>query len=222
GAASNTGTNATLGSAWCPTNTGGTGLPSCPMFRGTLAVNPQTGDTFAWTVDVDNQDQGLWQDQCGVSGGTCSNQNITFAQQWKTSALETNTPEGAATIANGDYNLALAAVPSQQDTLLLAGAGDLWKCSLAMGCVWRNTTNAKTCMSAQVAPYQHALAWSAANPLEIFVGNDSGLWRSMDAIGETGQVCTSTDAGHFQNLNGSLGSLAEVVSMSLATISPNT
>ncbi|MGA2086648.1 MAG: choice-of-anchor D domain-containing protein, partial [Terracidiphilus sp.] len=211
-----------LSTLFCPTNHGAIGSIDCPIFRGTLAVNPQTGDTFAWTVDIDNQDQGLWQDQCAASGGACANQSIAFGKQWNTTALETSTIDGAATIANGEYNLALAAVPSQQDTVLLAGANDLWKCSLAMGCVWRNTTNASTCMSAQVASYQHALAWSAANPLEIFVGNDSGLWRSMDAIGETGPVCAAADATHFQNLNGSLGSLAEVVSMSQASSTPYT
>jgi hypothetical protein len=207
---------------FCPTNSGSIGSIDCPIFRGTLAVNPQTGDTFAWTVDDNNQDQGLWQDQCVISGGACASQTITFARQWNTAALETDTIDGAATIANGDYNLALAAVPSQQDTLLLAGANDLWKCSLAMGCVWRNTTNATTCMSAQVAEFQHALAWNAANPLEIFVGNDSGLWRSMDAIGETGQECAATDASHFQNLNGSLGSLAEVMSLAQSPGTPYT
>ena len=124
------------------------------------------------------------------------------------------------TIADGTYNLTLAAVPSQQDTLLLAGANDLWKCSLAMGCPWRNTTNSTTCMSAQVGEFQHALAWNAANPLEIFIGNDSGLWRSTDAIGETGAACSATDSSHFQNLNGSLGSLAEVVSLSPVVTSP--
>ena len=77
-------------------------------------------------------------------------------------------------------------------------------------------------MSAQVGEFQHALAWNAANPLEIFVGNDSGLWRSTDAIGETGQVCAATDASHFQNLNGNLGSLAEVVSLSAVTTTPYT
>ncbi len=125
----------------------------------------------------------------------------SLPEQWNTAALETNTALGAATIANGDYNLALAAVPSGQDTLLLAGANDLWKCSLAMGCAWRNTTNATTCMSAQVGEYQHALAWNTANPLEIFVGNDSGLWRSTDAIGESTlanpELCSSSDATHF-------------------------
>jgi hypothetical protein len=206
----------------CPTNPGSTGSVACPIFRGTLAVNPLSGDTFAWTVDDENQDQGLWQDQCAISGGVCTNGTVSFARQWPTAALETSTGLGASTIANGDYNLALAAVPSGQDTLLLAGANDVWKCSLAMGCVWRNTTNATTCVSAKVAAYQHALAWNAANPLEIFVGNDSGLWRSMDAIGETGSVCAATDATHFQNLNAGLGSLAEVESMSAVTTSPYT
>jgi len=211
-----------LTAAICPTNAAGTGSIACPIFRGTLAVNPQTGDTFAWTVDLNNQDQGLWQDQCAISAGVCTNPTISFAQQLKTTLLETSTPEGPATIENGDYTLALSAVPSQQDTVVLAGDGDLWRCSVAMGCVWRNTTNANTCMSAQVAPYQHALGWSTANPLAIFVGNDSGLWRSLDAIGETGAVCAATDAIHFQNLNGGLGSLAEVMSLSQSTNSPYT
>jgi hypothetical protein len=198
----------------CPANLAYPGDVACPIFRGALAVNPQSGDTFAWTVDGDNQDQGLWQDKCNLSGGACSNSTITFAQQWSTTALETSTLQGAATIANGNYNLALAAVPSSQDTLVLAGADDLWKCSLASGCVWRNTTNSTTCMSAQVGEFQHALAWNTSNPLEIFLGNDSGIWRSTDAIGETGSACSSSDSTHFQNLNGSLGSLAEVESLS--------
>ncbi|HMG86399.1 MAG TPA: choice-of-anchor D domain-containing protein [Terracidiphilus sp.] len=206
----------------CPTNIGSIGSIACPIFRGALAVNPITGDTFAWTVDLNNQDQGLWQDQCSISGGACSNQTVAFAQRWNTAPLETNTILGAATIANGDYNLVLAAVPAQQDTLLIAGANDLWRCSLAMGCAWRNSTNAFTCMSAQVASYQHALAWNPANPLEVFVGNDSGLWRSTDGVGETGSPCSPTDASHFQNLNSGLGSIAEVENMSQVGASPYT
>jgi len=215
-----------LGTALCPTSPGSTGSIACPIYRGTLAVNPSTGDTFAWTVDGNDQDQGLWQDQCNVSGAACSNQTMTFAQNWSTAALETNTSLGAATIADGSYNLALAAVPAGlgagQDTLLLAGTNDLWKCSLALGCAWRNTTNSTSCMSAQVGEYQHALAWNTANPLEVFVGNDSGLWRSTDAVGESGQVCSAADSSHFQNLNGSLGSLAEVVSISGIVTTPYT
>lgn len=212
-----------LTTALCPSNPGSTGSQGCPIYRGTLAVNPVTGDTFAWTVDVNNQDQGIWQDSCAISGGACTNQNITFATQLNTTALEVNQPNaGAATISNGDYNLALAAVPSGQDTLLLAGANDLWKCSLAAGCVWRNTTNSTTCRSASVGEYQHALAWNTANPLQVAVGNDSGLWRSQDAIGETGSACSTSDATHFDNLNGALGSLAETESLANVTTSPYT
>ena len=206
----------------CPTNPGAIGSVACPMFRGALAVNPLTGDTFAWTVDLNNQDQGLWQDSCALSNGVCSNQTVAFPQRWSTASLETNTSLGATTIANGDYNLVLAAIPAQQDTLLLAGANDLWRCTLAMGCNWRNTTNATTCMSAQVALYQHALAWNLSNPEEIFIGNDSGLWRSTDSIGESGSVCSPTDASHFQNLNSGVGSLAEVESISQVGSSPYT
>ena len=207
----------------CPTNLGQLGSQACPILRGTLAVNPLTGDTFAWTVDLDNQDQGLWQDACVIAGGVCSAASIAFSKQWSTSALELDTSQGAATIENGDYTLALAAVPYMleqgADTWLLAGADDLWRCSLAQGCVWRNTTNATSCMSAQVGPFQHALAWNAANPLEILVGNDSGLWRSTDALGETGPACALSDASHFQNLNGALGSLAEVESLATSNSS---
>lgn len=206
---------------FCPNNSGSTGSIACPIYRGTLAVNPFTGDTFAWTVDINNQDQGLWQDQCAISGSSCTNPNVSFARSLSTSALHANTPSGANTVIDGNYTLALAAVPAGlgagQDALLFAGADDLWKCSLAEGCVWRNTTNATTCKSAQVAGYQHALIWNAANPAEIFVGNDSGLWRSTDAVGENGQACSASDKQHFQNLNGSLGSLAEVVSLSASS-----
>jgi hypothetical protein len=212
---------ANLTTQLCLTNTGESGSPACPIFRGALSVNPQTGDTFAWTVDLNNQDQGLWQDACNLTGGSCSNSVFTFSTQWNTALLESNTSQGSQTILNGDYNLVLVSIPSQQDTLLLAGANDLWKCSLAANCQWRNTTNAFTCLSAQVGPYQHALAWNSANPTDLLVGNDSGLWSSPDDVGESGAVCSSSDASHFRNLNGSLsGSLAEVESMPPPGASP--
>jgi hypothetical protein len=206
----------------CPNNPQTIGSIACPLFRGALAVNPLTGDTFTWTVDLFNQDQGVWQDVCGLSSGRCTNQNLTFSERWSTVPLESNTILGGATIPNADYNLVFAAVPSAQDTVLFAGANDLWKCSLAMGCSWRNTTNARSCMSAQVAPYQHAVEWNLSNPQEILIGNDSGLWRSMDAIAESGSVCSRDDANHFQNLNANLGSLAEVESMAQVGHSPYT
>lgn len=204
----------------CPAHFEVDGVATCPIFRGAMAVNPQTGDTFAWTVDNSNQDQGLWQDLCNAKAGACTNTSLTFAKQWDTTALHALSSPGSATVANGDYNLTLAAVPSGQSTLLLAGANDLWKCDLASNCAWRNTTNATTCKSAGVGPYQHALVWNPANPVQVFLGNDSGLWRSNDAIDETGKACAASDATHFQNLNGALGSLAEVESLAQSPNSP--
>ena len=206
----------------CPSQSGYPGATGCHIFRGSIAVNPQTGDTFTWTVDVNLQDQGIWQDACTLSGGICSTQPFTFPTQINTAALETSSTGGNATILSGDYNLTLAAVPSNQDTLLFAGGVDLFRCSLANSCQWRNTTNATTCASAQVGAYQHAFVWNTANPLLIFLGNDSGLWRSIDDVAETGTVCNSTDSTHFSNLNAALGPLAEVSDAAQSAATPLT
>jgi hypothetical protein len=199
----------------CPTAPNTQGSVSCPIFRGALAVQPTTGDTFALTVDRNNLDQGLWQDACALSGTSCTNTTVTFSKQLPSSGLETG--NGSTVIPQADYNFALAAVPngSTQDTLLYAGTLDLYRCSLVAGCALRNTTNAVNgCAApAQVAPAQHAIATLATSgqPL-IYFGNDGGLWRSTDGVNQQATPCSVDDATHFQNLNGGLGSLAEVVS----------
>jgi hypothetical protein len=199
----------------CPTAPGTLGSAACPIFRGALAVQSATGDTFALTVDRNNLDQGLWQDACALSGTSCASAAVTFSKQLPSSPLEIGS--GSTAIAQADYNLALAAVTngSTQDTLLYAGTLDLYRCSLAAGCVLRNTTNAVNgCAApAQVAPAQHAIAMLATSgqPL-IYFGNDGGLWRSTDGVNQQAAPCSADDATHFQNLNGGLGSLAEVVS----------
>ncbi len=147
----------------CPTAPGTTGSASCPIFRGALAVQTTTGDIFAVTVDRNNVDQGLWQDVCALSGISCANTTVSFGKQLPSSPLEIG--NGSAVIPQADYNLALAATPSgpagaSQDTVLYVGTLDLYRCSLAAGCVLRNTTNAVNgCAApAQVAPAQHAIA----------------------------------------------------------------
>jgi hypothetical protein len=202
----------------CPTAPGTTGSSTCPIFRGALAVQPTTGDTFALTVDSNNLDQGLWQDVCALSGTNCSSSTVTFANRLNSVPLEVGS--GSSTIAQGDYNLSLAAVSSgpsgsTQDTLLYVGTTDLYRCSLSAGCVLRNTTNAVNgCAApAQVAPAQHAIVTlaSTSQPM-LYIGNDGGLWRSTDGVNQQGTSCSASDASHFQNLNGGIGSLAEVVS----------
>ncbi len=182
---------------------------NCPIFRGALAVDAATGDTFAQTVDASDGDQGLYQDVCGKTpAGVCGNAEA-FGTKLNSTPLEVG--GGSTDIAQGGYNLALAAAPSGSDTLLYVGTIDLYRCSLTAGCVFRDTTNTQNgCATpAGVAGAQHAIALGAAPA--IFAGNDGGLWRSADGVAETGGVCSATDAAHFDNLNGGLGSLAEVV-----------
>ena len=201
----------------CPTNPGAAGSLGCPMFRGALAVQAGTGDTFALTVDRNNVDQGLWQDVCAVSGSGCGGSDA-FNQQVDTSPLEV--VSGSRVIAQADYNLTLTAVAAGAgatlDTLLYVGTEDVYRCSLAAGCVFRNTTNSVNGCGApaKVAAADHAIAalTTSTEPM-IFVGNDGGLWRSLDGINEQGVACSPDDVKHFDNLNGGLGSLAEVVSL---------
>ena len=199
----------------CPTNPGLSANRGCPIFRGSIAVDAATGDMYALTVDTNNGDQGLWRDACGLSGGGCTNA-VAFGTRLDSSVLETG--GGSTAIPQGDYDLSLAAVASGSDTLLFVGTTDLYRCSVAAGCVLRNTTNAVNgCAApAKVAPAQHAIAaiaglGTSGAPL-VFVGNDGGFWRSMDGVDQQQTPCSSDDAKHFDNLNGGLGSLAEVVS----------
>lgn len=217
---------AALASTACPPRSQLQGSTACPIFRGTLAVEPVTGDMFALTVNSGNLDQGLWRDVCASSGSGCAGA-VTFAQQLNSAPLEIGS--GSTKILQGDYNLSLAAIRtgtgSSADTLLYAGTVDLYRCSIAAGCSLRNTTNALNGCSApaKVAPAQHAIAVTstATQPL-LYLGNDDGLWRSTDGVNQTGTPCSSSDANHFENLNSALGSLAEVVSLAQDPTDPAT
>jgi len=199
---------ANLSTAQCPDNLNGVGYLYCPIFRGTITSQPVTGDLFAITVDNNNKDQGLWQDVCNAGTNGCASATVTFSKQIADTAVDTGA-NGTA-IPQGDYDLSLAAVPSQQDTLLFVGTRDIFRCSLANSCAWRNTTNVNGCVAAQVSPSQHVFdATFGANGLMYF-GNDGGLWRTTDAVNQQQPTCSADDAAHFQNLNGGIGSLAEI------------
>jgi len=216
----------------CPVNPGGTGSIACPIFRGALTVQAATGDTFALTVDANNLDQGLWQDVCGaVSGAGCAVTPMAFGTRLASGPLEVGS--GSTAIAQADYNLVLSAVATgvgaSADTLLFAGTVDLYRCSLAAGCALRNTTNAENgCAApAMVSPAQHGIATLAGAgtggvlPL-LYLGNDGGAWRSVDGVDQQQTPCSPDDATHFQNLNGGLGSLAEVASFAQHPTDPAT
>ena len=208
-----------LTTANCPVGINGQGSANCPIFRGTLAVQPATGDLYALTIDAHDNDQGLWQDLCNASSGSCANPSPAWGARIDNGALEVGS--GNPAILQGSYNLALAAAPSPSGgTLLFAGTVDLYRCEITSGstiCTLRNTTNAINGCNAPagVAPAQHAIAAALTSGAEfVLIGDDSGLWRSIDGVNQTGPPCSATDAQHFDNLNsaiGAAGSLAEVV-----------
>jgi hypothetical protein len=219
-----------LTTANCPVGVNGAGSSSCPLFRGALAVQPVTGDLYALTVDANDNDLGLWQDLCLATSNGCATPTPTFATRIDSKALDTT---GTTQIAQASYDLALSAAPAVgNSTLLFAGALDLYRCSIAPGtnsCILRNTTNALDGCNAPaaVAPAQHALATAAeanGTPL-LYLGNDGGLWRSLDGVAETGSVCSATDITHFDNLNAAIGvggSLSEVVNFAQYPTDANT
>ncbi|MGO8719312.1 MAG: choice-of-anchor D domain-containing protein [Acidobacteriaceae bacterium] len=206
----------------CPANPGVNGSNSCTIFRGVLAVQPVTGDMFALTVGtnalgLNNVDEGLWRDVCNAGANGCANPTVQFGAEISDAALDA----ANGTIPDGTYNLTLAAVPNGTDTLLFAGTQDIFRCSLAAGCAWRNTTNTTTCVSGRVAPAQHAIAFLGPTQPLLYFGNDGGLWRSTDDVNQTGATCAASDAAHFQNLNSGLGSLAEVTGLANSQSDPN-
>jgi hypothetical protein len=211
------GTNLTT--ANCPVQQGLSGSPGCPILRGVLAAQPVTGDLFALTVDDSDFDQGLWQDVCGLASGACSTPAVAFGTQIPDAALEAGS--GDTTIPQADYDLTLAAVPSQQDTLLFAGTVDVYRASEAGGWAWSNTTNSLNYTGTQrVAPAQHAVdatipAISAGSGCLMYFGNDGGLWRSTNLVGQPLSLCPASDGSNYDNLNGGLGSLAEVENLAL-------
>ncbi|QMV20339.1 choice-of-anchor D domain-containing protein [Granulicella sp. 5B5] len=217
-----------LTTANCPVGTNGLGSASCPIFRGVITAQPATGDLYALTVDASNNDLGLWQDLCLAASGTCSTPAPTFATRIDNGALDMT---GTTQIAQGSYDLALSAAPAAANgTLLFVGTTDLYRCSMAADastCTLHNTTNALDGCNAPaaVAPAQHALAAVAlatGTPI-LYLGNDGGLWRSLDGVAETGSVCSATDSTHFDNLNQTFsGSLAQVVSFAQHPTDPNT
>ncbi len=207
--------------AACPTNPGTAGSASCPIFRGALAVQATTGDIFALSVDASNNRRGLFQDVCASTGTACGNSAITFATQLNATPLQQT---GTTVIPQADYNLALAAVPSGTDTIIFAGTTDLYRCTLAAGCSFRNTTNAfNGCTNpARVAPSQHALATTTTGASQLLlIGNDGGLWRSTDGVAQLAPPCSLDDANHFQNLNSGFGSLADIIDFAQSPSDPN-
>ena len=175
----------------CPTDPGFIASAYCPFQSAALGVEPTSADMYAWFADAAGSDRGIYLDRCAAKAGSCG-AAASFATQ-----LE----PGSGTALEMQHGMALLAVASGAATNLLAGAGQLYGCTVAPGansCSFNNLS--ATCATA-VAGQWRALA--AAPSGQVFGGTSDGLWRAPDP------ACSSP----FVNLNAGLGSIAPLVSV---------
>ncbi len=213
---------ATLSTAACPAKSTSNGQ-TCPIFRGEITTVPGRNEMYAWyisqPVNGPTVDGGMW---LSVDGGT-SWSSISDA-----GITNCGDVEGCG-VEQGVYNLELLAVADGSATDLYAGVVNLYKCSITVlnpSCAsspFINLTHAYGCdpagAPAHVHPNQHALAYAipasgsdSGNALMYFA-NDGGMYRALDGfLGLSTGSCTGTN--QFDDLNQSLGSMAQFVSFS--------
>jgi hypothetical protein len=201
---------------------------SCPVYRGEIAVIPNRagpnnlGEMYAWYVDTNSVDQGIWQSTAGGLTWTAINDSGI-----------TNCGDlfGGCGTAQGIFNLTLAAVPNGTATDLYAGSANIYKCTITNAfpsCngtgnnTFMNLTHASGCSDiAKVHPDQHAMDFLVANGTSlIFFANDGGIYRALDGyMGLTTGTCGLSN--QFDSLNQSLGPLTQFVSLSQSTTDAN-
>lgn len=194
---------------------------TCPMFRGALTIRPGADEMYAWYVDLNSNDQGMYKT---TDGG----------QTWTTldeSGITTCGDAAGCGTEQGFFNLVLSAVPeSSGGTDLYAGAVNLFKCSITSAnptcsaIPFLNLTHVYGCSPigslAHVHPDQHAIAFASGNLQIIYFGNDGGVYRTLNGVGLSSGSCGGTP-NPFDNLNGTMGSLAQFVWLSQDPSNPD-
>jgi len=186
---------------------------SCPIFRGTLAVRPGADEMYAWYVDINSNDQGIYKT---VNGGQ------TWTALSETGITNCGDSEGCGT-EQGFFNLVLSAVPQANGgTDLYAGAVNLFKCSITSAnptCSthpFLNLSHVYGCSPvgsiAHVHPDQHAIAFASGNPQIVYFGNDGGIYRSLNGSSLSSGACGTPNS--FDNLNPNMGSMTQFVWLS--------
>ena len=212
--------------AACPPQTV---LPSaCPIYRGEVAVVPNRagpssrGEMYAWYVDSNDADQGVWQ---SVDGG------VTWIQLNDTGITNCGDFFGGCGTAQGTYDLTLAAVPNGTATDIYAGAENLYKCTITNAFPtcngsgnnsFMNLTHVYGCSDiAKVHPDQHAMDFLVGNGADLmYFANDGGIYRALDGfLGLWTGTCGQSN--QFDSLNATLGPLTQFVSVSQSASDPN-
>jgi hypothetical protein len=207
----------------CPASANST---NCPIVRAEFAVVPGRNEMYVWYMDVSGGfeiEKGIWKTTDGGANWTSIS----------TVGIDCQTEPGCG-VAQGAYNLTLAAVPSGSiGTDLYAGAINLFKCSL-------NSVSNQTCTTnpffnlthvygcsplaapAHVHPDQHGIDYMLVNGKSIlYFANDGGIYRALDGFsGLLTGSCLGTN--QFDGLNQNMGSLTQFVAFSQHPTDANT
>lgn len=202
--------SSTLSIANCPAYFSTT----CPIFRGALTIRPGADEMYFWYVDLNSNDQGIYQT---TNGGQ------TWVALGESGITNCGDTEGCGT-EQGFFNLVLNAIPQPDGgTDLYAGAVNLFKCSITSAnptcsaAPFLNLTHVYGCSPigslAHVHPDQHAIAFASGNPQIVYFGNDGGIYRALNETGLSSGNCGGA-LNSFDNLNAGMGSMAQFVWLS--------
>jgi hypothetical protein len=204
-------------------------LPSgCPIYRGEIAVvtgraGPNNlGEMYAWYVDANSVDKGIWQ---SIDGG------VTWTSINDSGIANCGDLFGGCGTTQGIFDLTLAAVPNGTATDLYAGAANIYKCTITNAFSTCNGTGNNSFMNlthvygcsdiAKVHPDQHNMDFLVANGTALlYFANDGGVYRALDGYtGLTTGACGLTN--QFDSLNQSLGPMTQFVSLSQSSSDAN-
>lgn len=188
---------------------------NCPLFRGHIAVQPNTGELFVAYMAFDSSNnealQGVF--RSGDGGASWSGD---LGQSGYVNCGDSSGCGASQSV----YNFYLTAVPGGSGTDLYMGGINIYRCSLApdaTSCAWANLTHVYGCnpiaTAAHVHPDQHGMAFLGANPQLMYFVNDGGVYRSNNGAATDG-TCNAGNANSWQNLNGSMGAMTEFISLS--------
>ncbi|MBZ5655359.1 MAG: hypothetical protein LAO56_08760 [Acidobacteriia bacterium] len=205
---------------------------TCPLYRGQLAVVPGRDEVYFWFVSINAQgnmvDEGIWR---SINGGA-------WVQIDETGITDCGDGDGCG-VKQSYYNLEIAAVPDgSSQTDLYAGTINLYKCVLPTNQTtcktvdlnlpnsWLNLTHVYGSCSnkAMVHPDQHGIDFMVVGGKDImYFGNDGGVYRALDGFtGLSTGSCNTAGNNAFDNLNGTLGSMTQLVSFSVHPTDQNT
>jgi hypothetical protein len=186
---------------------------SCPLYRGSIAVNQTSGETFLVYVDSGGNfalnGPGIYR-LSGVDG-TWS----PIAQTGLADCDQNSSNVGCGS-SQGTYNIYLRAVPRSGSSELYLGFVNIFTCTLttnATNCSWKNLTHVYGCNPlanpSHVHPDQHAFDFGGSGNNIFYFGNDGGVNRALNGTSASSGSCTATNP--FQNVNANLGSFSQIV-----------